>query len=360
MKRKLRVGIIFGGRSGEHEVSVVSARSIMKAIDKSQYEVVPLGITKKGVWLSSRETKRLIAGESKEVVKGDNGDKGLPSNVRTLAAALRGIDVAFPVVHGTFGEDGTLQGLLEMLDIPYVGAGVLGSAIGMDKALMKTVFLQQGLPTPDFVFFLRSFWEVHPDEAIKAVESKLSYPCFVKPANCGSSLGISKVKSSEELKRALDNAALWDRRLLVEQAINAREIECSVLGNDEPIASELGEIVPANDFYDYAAKYISNNSKLIIPAQLPLDKAKEIRELAIRAFLAIDCAGMGRVDFLVDKETLTVYISEINTIPGFTSISMYPKLWEASGISYPELIDRLIILALERYQDKRKSLAIPC
>ncbi|MBI2909096.1 MAG: D-alanine--D-alanine ligase [Chloroflexi bacterium] len=355
--KKLRVGIIFGGRSGEHEVSVISARSLINAIDKSKYEVVPLGITKKGVWLSPKQTGQIVNAEAREVATTDAGGKDA---VQSLAPALRGVDVAFPVVHGTFGEDGTLQGLLELMDIPYVGAGVLASAICMDKALMKEIFLQDGLPTPAFGVFLRSYWETQPGEVVETVERRFSYPCFVKPANGGSSLGVSRASNSEELRRALDEAALWDRKLLVEEAVNAREIECSVLGNDDPKASVLGEIMPASHFYDYEAKYLSGSSRLVIPAELPEEKTEEIRQLALQAFRAVDCAGMGRVDFLLDRVTLTPYLSEINTIPGFTSISMYPKLWEAGGLSYPELIDRLIILALERYGDKRKSLAIPC
>ncbi|MFH1484983.1 MAG: D-alanine--D-alanine ligase family protein [Chloroflexota bacterium] len=357
---RLRVGIIFGGRSGEHEVSVISARSIIGAIDKSKYEVVPIGITKNGRWLSPAETKSLLDGEATEISKVSYENEGFGSAAGTLASALRGIDAAFPVVHGTFGEDGTLQGLLEMMDIPYVGAGVLASAVCMDKVFMKTIFREEGLRTPSFEVFMRSDWEANPGEVVKTVEGRCSYPCFVKPANGGSSIGISRVSSSAELRHALDDAASWDRKLLVEEAIDAREIECSVLGNDAPEASVLGEIVAARDFYDYEAKYLSNDSKLIIPAQLPMDKAEEIRQLAIRAYRAVDCAGMGRVDFLVEKGSLTPYVSEINTIPGFTSISMYPKLWEASGLGYRRLIDSLIALALERYRDKRRSKAVPC
>lgn len=350
MNKRLRLGVIFGGRSGEHEVSVVSARSIMKAADKTKYEVAPLGVTRTGIWLEPGETQSLLQSEAKEIVV-NAGRKALES----LPKALEGIDVAFPIVHGTYGEDGTLQGLLEMADIPYIGAGVAGSAIGMDKALMKKVFVQSELPTPRFISFLRDYWQKHPGDATQQIEEQIGYPCFVKPANGGSSIGISRAASAKGLARALDAAAEWDRKLIVEEGINAREIECSVLGNDGLQASVLGEIVPSSDFYDYEAKYLSNDSRLIIPAELPDEKANEIRELAVRAYAAIDCAGMGRVDFLLDEQTLKAYVNEINTLPGFTSISMYPKLWEASGLSYAQLIDRLVVLALERHQEKKKS-----
>lgn len=265
------------------------------------------------------------------------------------------VDVVFPVLHGPYGEDGTIQGLLELADIPYVGAGVLGSALGMDKALMKTVFKAKGLPVVDHLVIKRRDWETNSREVIQRIEKALGYPCFVKPANLGSSVGVSKVHGPAELPAALNLAARYDRKMLAERAVDAREIECSVLGNDDPIASVPGEIIPCNEFYDYEAKYIAGESELIIPADLPPAVTQQVRHLAIEAFLALDCAGMARVDFLLDKKTDQIYISELNTIPGFTPISMYPKLWEASGIPYPELIDRLIELALERYEDKSRS-----
>ncbi|MFB0546064.1 MAG: D-alanine--D-alanine ligase family protein [Anaerolineae bacterium] len=380
MKRKLRVGVIFGGRSGEHEVSLVSAESVMNAIDKDKYEVVPIGITKEGRWLTEGDPLKLL--QSGETAMIESEDLAYPapdirleegisypeSRVRDLVSTgrrelvpgtrKRGIpqvDVVFPVLHGPYGEDGTIQGLLELADIPYVGAGVLGSALGMDKALMKTVFKAKGLPVVDHLVIKRRDWETNSREVIQRIEKALGYPCFVKPANLGSSVGVSKVHGPAELPAALNLAARYDRKMLAERAVDAREIECSVLGNDDPIASVPGEIIPCNEFYDYEAKYIAGESELIIPADLPPAVTQQVRHLAIEAFLALDCAGMARVDFLLDKKTDQIYISELNTIPGFTPISMYPKLWEASGIPYPELIDRLIELALERYEDKSRS-----
>jgi len=261
----------------------------------------------------------------------------------------------FPVLHGTYGEDGTVQGLLELAGLPYVGSGVLGSALGMDKVAMKAVFRAHGLPIGDYVAVQRSAWRARPEAIVAEVEARLGYPVFTKPANLGSSVGVAKAHNREELVRGLDLAARFDRRLLVEAGINAREIECAVLGNDDPIASVPGEVVPSNEFYDYRAKYIDNASGLFIPARLPAETAAQIRDVAVRAFLALDCAGMARVDFFLCKDTGRVYLNEVNTIPGFTAISMYPKLWEASGVPYPELVDRLIELALERHEDRRAT-----
>jgi len=365
MAKKLRVGIIFGGRSGEHEVSLVSATSVMKAMDEDKYEVIPIGITKEGQWIASGDPlKALKAGGPQEdsspaALLGDTSQRGLiqlkKSERGLTSTRIRELDVVVPILHGPYGEDGTVQGLLELAGIPYVGCGVAASALGMDKALMKSLFQAKGLPVVEHMVVKRRDWEADPEKVLQAIESHFSYPCFVKAANLGSSVGITKVHHRGELPEALNLAALYDRKILVERAINAREIECSVLGNDEPIASVLGEIIPSREFYDYPAKYIDGQSKLIIPAKLPEALVRHIRELAIRAFLALDCAGMARVDFLLDKETNEVYVSELNTIPGFTPISMYPKLWEASGISYPELIDRLIELAMERYADKSRN-----
>ncbi len=366
MARKIRVGVVFGGRSGEHEVSLMSARSVMDALDKSKYQVVPMGITREGKWLTAgdpmRELQRLldqpgdvhssqeisrsralqVQRERRELVPGA-GEAGIPC-----------VDVVFPVLHGPYGEDGTVQGLLELADIPYVGAGVLGSALAMDKTTMKDIFRAEGLPVADWVPVMRWDWEEHPREVAHRLEERIGYPCFVKPANLGSSVGVTKVHEAAELAPALNLAASYDRKLLVEQAINAREFELSVLGNDHPVASLPGEVVPRREFYDYVAKYKDEDTQLLVPADLPSEKAAELQDLAVRAFIALDCAGMARADFLLDRDTLRVYINELNTIPGFTSVSMYPKLWAASGLPYPELLDRLIHLALERHQDRAR------
>jgi D-alanine-D-alanine ligase len=364
MTKKTKVGVIFGGRSGEHEVSLSSARGIMNAMDKEKYEIVPIGVTKEGRWIASGDPmKALKAGTLEESVPaallGDPSQRGLmrleESETAVTTSRVSEIDVVFLVLHGPYGEDGTVQGLLELADIPYVGAGVLGSALGMDKALMKTVFRAHGLPVVEHLVIKRKEWEHDPQGVMQRIEDTLAYPCFIKPANLGSSVGISKVHQRSELAPALDLAARYDRKMLAEQGVNAREIEVSVLGNDDPIASVPGEIIPWREFYDYVAKYIDDRSELIIPADLPPETTRRIRELAIQAYLAVDCAGMARVDFLLDKDSGQIYVSELNTIPGFTPISMYPKLWEASGISYSELIDRLIELALERHADKSRS-----
>src|SRR5215467_12722449 len=380
--KKVRVGILFGGRSGEHEISLLSAASVFKAIDKEKFEVVPIGITKEGRWVTSGEAERLLSGNSlqpeRHLRAGDpettpgaavlqNGEAfvmppephglGLqPFQTDALArrASDRAInvDVIFPVLHGTFGEDGTIQGLLELADIAYVGAGVLGSAAGMDKDIMKSLFRAAGLPIVKHVTVLRSTWEHEPKKVQKLIESKLKYPFFVKPANLGSSVGISKAHDREELGPAMDEAAKFDRKMVIEEGVGgkknkAREIECSVLGNDDPKASVAGEIVPCKEFYDYDAKYLDEGSELVIPAKLNKAEMKKVQALAVAAFQAVDCSGLARVDFLMDPKTRKIYVNEINTMPGFTSISMYPKLWAASGVSYSELIDRLIQLGLD-------------
>jgi D-alanine-D-alanine ligase len=362
VRKKIRLGILFGGRSGEHEVSLTSAASLLKALDPAKYEVVPIGITRQGRWLLGSAADKLLPGVLK------NGKPVTPSVDPTgpglipLSLAERGpsnrrpaVDVIFPVLHGTFGEDGTLQGLLELAGIPYVGAGVLGSAVGMDKDVMKRLFRDAGLPVVPWIVILRGKWVEEPRTARKLIEREIGYPLFVKPANLGSSVGISKVRRARELAPALDLAARYDRKILVEKAVDAREIECSVLGNDRPEASVSGEVVPINEFYDYEAKYIKEGSELIIPAKLTKRQSATVRKLAVAAFRAVDCAGMARVDFLMDRKSGTVFVNEINTIPGFTPISMYPKLWEASGIPYPRLVDRLVALALERHREKRRT-----
>lgn len=393
MAKKVRVGVLFGGRSGEHEVSLLSAASVLQNIDKKKYEVVPIGITKDGRWVTSGHAERLLRGEHKESER--NLRAGDPEYTESAAVLAKGeavlvppvpgsesgslipfetdgrhveragdhlisVDIIFPVLHGTFGEDGTIQGLLELADIAYVGAGVLGSAAGMDKDVMKRLFAAAGLPIVKHVTVLRSEWEKDPVATRKKLEKKLKYPYFVKPANLGSSVGISKVHNRGELDGAMYEAANFDRKIVVEEGVgkkkrHAREIECSVLGNDDPKASVPGEIVPATEFYDYAAKYIDEGSRLVIPAKLSKKQQKEIQKLAVEAFQAVDCSGLGRVDFLMDPDTDKIYLNEINTMPGFTAISMYPKLWEATGLKYADLIDRLIQLGFERHNDKKRN-----
>jgi D-alanine-D-alanine ligase len=391
--KKLRVGVLFGGRSGEHEVSLLSAASVLNAIDKSKYEVVPIGITKEGRWVTAAHAERLLRGKQVDPpeprhlragdpeatstaavlargegvvvppMPGENHSSLIPfeTDARDLRAAINPVDVdiIFPVLHGTFGEDGTIQGLLELADIAYVGAGVLGSAAGMDKDVMKRLFRDARLPIVKHVTILRSSWREQPKKVGKQIEEKLKYPVFVKPANLGSSVGISKVHDSTELPAAMDEAARFDRKLVIEEGVGgkakAREIECSVLGNDKPIASIAGEVVPIKEFYDYNAKYLEEGSELIIPAKLGKAKLKELQQLAVSAFQAVECAGLARVDFLMDPRSQKIYVNEINTLPGFTSISMYPKLWAASGIPYADLIDRLIQLGLERHAEKKEN-----
>jgi len=367
MKKKLRIGILFGGRSGEHEVSLLSAASILKAIDKKKYEVVPIGITKQGQWLTSSDAQNLLAGDAKPAPI--QHSSALQLSASADLAQQNGplgqrLDVIFPVLHGTFGEDGTIQGLFELADIAYVGSGVLGSATGMDKTTMKQLFAAAGLPQTPHVSLIRSEWRADPKRCTRRIEKSLTYPVFVKPANLGSSVGISKVHDRSELAPAMDLAASFDRKLIIEQGVGGpntkpRELEVSVLGNDSPEASVVGEIVPGAEFYDYEAKYQSDTSIPIIPAKLTTAESKQIRQMAIAAFRACDCAGLARVDFLMEparKGTKPrIYLNEINTMPGFTSISMYPKLWEATGLPYKELIDRLIALAIERHKEKQQT-----
>lgn len=363
--KKIRVGIIFGGRSGEHEVSYCSAVSIIKAIDKNKYEVIPIGITKEGKWISPEETAYAlesgkIEGKSTMILLNNPSGKSLIKINNEVElnkiSSKREIDVIFAVLHGPYGEDGTMQGLLELADIPYVGAGVAASAISMDKELMKVIFKQKDLPVLNWLTVKRKDWQKSTQKIIKLIEKKIPYPLFVKPTNLGSSVGITKVHKKEELKKAIDLASFYDRKILIEEGIeDAREIECSVLGNDEPQASVVGEVKPAGEFYDYDSKYIDEGTQLIIPAEIPEEISRRIREIALSAFKAVDAAGMARVDFFVSKKTNKIYLNEINTIPGFTEVSMYPRLWIASGISYADLIDQLIQLALERFQDKNQN-----
>jgi len=393
--KKHRVGILFGGRSGEHEISLLSAASVLKAIDRTKFEVLPIGITKQGRWLTAKDAEKLLRGEHAEDSRSAQLRAGDPEATAPAAVLASGeavvvppepkqsgnamvpfqsdsallrrasdrainVDIIFPVLHGTFGEDGTIQGLLELADIPYVGAGVLGSAAGMDKDVMKSLFKAAALPIVKHVTVLRSGWEDRPKQIQKLVEKNLKYPVFVKPANLGSSVGISKAHDRKELGPAIEEAAKFDRKIVIEEGVGgkkqkAREIEVSVLGNDKPEASVPGEIVPCKEFYDYNAKYLDEGSELVIPAKLTKFETKKIQELAVRAFQAVDGSGLSRVDFLMDPKTRKIYLNEINTMPGFTSISMYPKLWAASGLQYPDLIEKLIQLGLERHADKKKN-----
>jgi len=398
MAKKLRVGILFGGRSGEHEVSLLSAASILQAIDRNKFDVVPIGINKAGHWLTSGAAQGLLEGSSSDgagAARLRAGDPAATPGARVLAegqptlmapepaaAPTRGgtaaldrratqsgqscldgqcLDVVFPVLHGTFGEDGTIQGLFELAGIAYVGSGVLGSAAGMDKDVMKRLFAQAGLPIVKHVTVLRAEWERAPRKAIAQIEAVLRYPVFVKPANLGSSVGISKAHDRKELGPALALAAKYDRKLIVEQGVGGKkakalEFEVAVLGNGNPRASVVGEIIPCKEFYDYEAKYLSEGSTAVIPARLNKAETKLIREMAVAAFRACDLAGLARVDFLMEPGgKRRIFLNEVNTMPGFTNISMFPKLWEATGLSYTDLITRLIELALERQAEKNRT-----
>jgi D-alanine-D-alanine ligase len=342
----VRVMVVFGGRSGEHEVSLASARAIMEALE-GRHEVVPVGITRSGCWISSDDPMRELESRGKEITG------GLPARTEEKLPAttsLGSVDVVFPVLHGPYGEDGAIQGMLELAGIPYVGSGVLASAVGMDKLTMKTIFAHHGLPQVEWLGLTRKEWEEAGKNWIRHIEDSLGYPCFVKPANLGSSVGINKAEDAGELRVALDEAAEFDRRLIVEAGVDAREIEVSVLGNEEAEVSVPGEIVvKKNEFYDYEAKYSEGGMELIVPAAVPDEVTAEIRRIARRAYEAIDAAGMARVDFFLEREGGRLLINEINTIPGFTSTSVYSRLWAASGLPYEELLDRLIELALERH-----------
>lgn len=371
--KQVRVGVVFGGRSSEHEVSLSSAANVIDALQRAGYQVVPIGITPQRRWLTGGDPlKALTDGAANPSTNGTaqplmplDGKQGsgeeqedrwalLPNSGHSPQMAQ--IDVIFPVLHGPYGEDGTIQGMLEMANLPYVGCSVLSSAVAMDKAVAKQLFAAAGLPQVPYHVVKRSVWQRDPDQVTREVEAALAYPLFVKPANLGSSVGVHKVRGREELADAITDAASYDRKVLVEAAVpNAREIEVSVLGNDDPIASVPGEIIPGREFYDYDAKYLDDSSQLLIPARLTDQQCDQVRELALLAFRTIDGAGLARVDFLLDGERGALYLNEINTMPGFTRISMYPKLWEASGIPYPELVDRLVQLALERYADRSQN-----
>jgi len=353
---RLRVAVLFGGRSGEHEVSLRSAASVMTGLKQSgRFEVLPVGITPEGAWYFGEDILQALQNRRKPqegvavAILADPERRGLFVLEGKHFGERLPVDVVFPVLHGPYGEDGTVQGLLELARLPYVGAGVTGSAAGMDKILMKAVLRQGGVPVGPYIWFLTTDWAEESERIRAEIREKLGFPCFVKPANLGSSVGISKVQREEDLAAAVMTAARYDRRLLVEKHLPGQEIEVSVLGNDCPRASVPGEIRPCNEFYDYNAKYIDDRSELLIPAQLPQAAAERVRELAVKTFLLLDCAGLGRVDFFVDEPKGDIWVNEINTIPGFTSISMYPKLWEASGLSFAALLEALIEFALERF-----------
>ncbi|MBI3404693.1 MAG: D-alanine--D-alanine ligase [Acidobacteria bacterium] len=357
-RKRLRVGVLFGGRSGEHEVSLASATSVIRALDPEKYEAVPIGITKDGRWLIGSGAQKLLPEVLKSgqrvVLPADPNVAALMPLGEAAGGGLR-VDVVFPVLHGTFGEDGTVQGLLDLAGLPYVGAGVLGSAVGMDKDMQKRLFQQARLPVADFQVVPRAEWERHPKHVIQALTKKFRFPVFVKPATLGSSVGMTKVHNKRELGPAMNLAAEFALKTIVEKSISGREIEVAVLGNSDPRASIPGEIIPHREYYDYTAKYLEDGTRLEIPAKLNRAQVKKFQALAVRVFQAVECSGMARVDFFLERRTGKIYVNEINTIPGFTSISMYPKLWEASGISYRDLIDRLIELGMEMHSEKIRT-----
>ena len=356
-KKRLRVGILFGGRSGEHEVSLASAASVIRGLDPDKYEALPIGITKEGHWLIGVSAQKMLP----EVLKGGQRVMMTADPSDAVLVRLDGsgggqrVDVVFPVMHGTYGEDGTIQGLLDLAGLPFVGAGVLGSAIGMDKDVSKRLLQLAKIPVVPWITVHRHEWESHPQDIQAAIEEKFAYPLFVKPATLGSSVGMTKAHSREELSPALNLASEFAMKILVEQCVVAREIEVSVLGNHDPTASIPGEIVPHREFYDYAAKYLEEGTQLLIPAELKPAQVNKIQKYAVEAFRALELSGMARVDFFLEKKGGKIYLNEVNTIPGFTSISMYPKLWEASGIPFRDLIDKLIALALEQHAEKART-----
>jgi D-alanine-D-alanine ligase len=358
MLKKLRVAILFGGRSGEHEVSLMSARSVIAALDPDKYEIFAVGITHAGNWVVGENVLEALEQNKTELLDHaaifpEPNHQGLYAIRNTQYVKITDLDIVFPVLHGTFGEDGSMQGLFELADVAYVGAGVVGSAVGMDKGIFKDVMRANNIPVVNWVILRRSEIEQDMEGAIRKAESLGAYPLFAKPANLGSSVGITKCNSRADLGEGLMEAAAFDRRILVEcGVVNGREIEVSVLGNDQPIASVPGEVLPSREFYSYESKYVDGTSGLVIPAQIPAEAAEQIRDLAVRAYKAIDCAGMARADFFLERETGQILLNELNSLPGFTSISMYPKLWNASGLPYPRLVDRLIELGLERKAER--------
>ena len=361
MARKLRVGVVFGGRSGEHDVSLRSAQTIMRAMDPDRFEIVPIGITREGRWLVGGDPLAALAASARlPLATGSTGDGAAISRAGSPTALdvadgswTAGVDVLFPALHGPFGEDGTIQGMLELADVPYVGAGVLASALLMDKVVSRRLFQDAGLPLAPWTWVLRRDWEREPDAVRERIAQEIGFPCFVKPANLGSSVGVSKAHDQDELSAALTDAARYDRKIVIERGLNVRELEVSILGNDDPVASVVGEIVPANEYYDYHAKYVDDRSELHIPASITPEQAATVQALAIAAYRLADCAGMARADFFLDVDSGAILLNELNTIPGFTASSMYPRLWEASGLPLRDLVSRLIDLALERYGEHR-------
>jgi D-alanine-D-alanine ligase len=366
--KRLRVLVVFGGRSGEHEVSLQSARAVMRALAADGHEVIPLGISKTGRWLLGGDPLQALSsgqpgGEQPVSMLPEPGRSGLVSlpagedGLEPVGARvpMGSVDVVFPVLHGTYGEDGTVQGLFDLAAIPYAGAGVLGSALGMDKVVQKTLWRGLGLPVVDFLTVQRRELERDSEMVLKRVETEIGYPCFVKPANLGSSVGVSRARSRGELETGLRDAARFDAKLLVERGLDARELECGVLGNDEPVASVVGEILPGAEFYDYRAKYLEAGSQALIPADIPPAVADRVQRLAVAAFKAVEATGLARVDFFLERGTERLYLNEINTMPGFTEISMYPKLWEASGVGFPELVTRIVELGLERFAERARN-----
>ncbi len=345
--KKLKVAVIFGGRSGEHEVSLVSATSVIKALSPEKYEVTEIGITKEGQWYTGKNCL--------EAFKKTDFSNLKKVNFETDPDSEHKPDIAFPVLHGPFGEDGTIQGLFEMLQIPYVGCGVLASSLAMDKLQCKAIWKAAGLPVVNYMGFTRKAWEVYEEKISEDVGLQLGFPCFVKPANMGSSVGITKVKDASKLKEAIELAAKYDSRIVVEKGLNVREIECAVLGNEDPIASPVGEVIVGGEFYDFYDKYVNGKSSTKIPADLPDDLAEEIKQICIKGYRLLDCSGLSRVDCFIDKDTGKPYLNEINTMPGFTSISMYPKMMKAHGLSYEDLVDKLIELGIERFEDRKKN-----
>ncbi len=366
MKRK-KIAVLFGGRSGEHVVSLRSAASVIETLDPEIYEIIPIGITRAGGWIAGEDAWQSLW-DQKPPRKATSACISLyPSapGLMVLEENVPGkwryqpLDVVFPVLHGPFGEDGTVQGLLELSGIAYVGSGVLASAMGMDKVVMKTVFRHHNIPVAPFLSYSRQQWDEAPEDCVNEVEQRLGFPCFIKPANLGSSLGISKVGTPTDIAAAVGDALLYDNKVIVEAFIEGREIECSVLGNMQPVSSRPGEIIPCNDFYDYHAKYLDDRSELVVPVELGEEIEAELKDLACRSFLAIEASGLARVDFFVNSATGKIVVNEINTMPGFTSISMFPKLWEASGVSYAELVRRLVELAEERHSMRHALLFSP-
>ena len=358
---KLRIAVLFGGRSGEHDVSLMSARSVLSVLDPDKYEVTQVGITRDGRWFTGPNALECLEQENTEglehvILSPDPSEHGLYVLRDTEYVKLTDIDVFFPVMHGTYSEDGTMQGLLEMADVAYVGAGVTGSSVGMDKGIFKDVMVANDIPVVDTLVFLRREIEEDMEAVIRQAEAMSDYPFFTKPANLGSSVGVTKCNNRSDLQEGLLEAAAYDRRILIQRGIkNAREIEVSVLGNDDPQASVPGEVEPSREFYSYESKYVDGTSGLLIPAPIPAETAELVRQIAVRAYKAIDCAGMARVDFLLEGDTNAIYLNEVNTLPGFTKISMYPKLWEATGLPYAALVDRLVQLALERKAERDRT-----